>query len=275
MADTDSYAIDANVPNRAAGLTKRGPEGPLTKWQSNATMMPGRGSSAGGGYSTASDLLRFANWYGDKNLAIAGGSPGVNAILVVHEPYTLVVLSNYDPPAAEEIARQVRPLIGESAPRRVRQSEPPDELIIRAKLDVPFTMEQHLPVIEAKVNDKGPFRFAIDTGFGGNMDIRSAIAEQLKLPVIGEAVATDPSGRNPETRRVLRAESVDVGTIHLGGVDVGETSRRGPLENVDGIICLGLFHSLVVTTDYPASRFRVAGWSLRGTAIPYTTEHDI
>src|SRR4029077_18041 len=49
MKDTDSYAIDEKVPNRAVALTKH-----------ESTELPGRGSSAGGGYSTAGDLLRFA-----------------------------------------------------------------------------------------------------------------------------------------------------------------------------------------------------------------------
>jgi CubicO group peptidase (beta-lactamase class C family) len=49
MKDTDSFAIDAKVPNRATPVTKRG-----------STQLPGRGSSAGGGYSTAEDLLRFS-----------------------------------------------------------------------------------------------------------------------------------------------------------------------------------------------------------------------
>src|SRR2546421_5654357 len=58
MNDTDSYQIDENVPNRARGITKRGDQ------------MPGRGSSAGGGYSTAPDLLRFAKALsGNKLLA--------------------------------------------------------------------------------------------------------------------------------------------------------------------------------------------------------------
>lgn len=132
MNDTASYAVDENVPNRATGLTKRGPEGPLPERRANMNTLPARGSSAGGGYSTAADLLRFANalvagkllperwtnWvFGDpdakhRNLGIAGGSPGVNALLEIEPPYTLIVLSNFDPPSAEQIGQAVRPLLG-------------------------------------------------------------------------------------------------------------------------------------------------------------------
>ncbi|HKS23526.1 MAG TPA: serine hydrolase domain-containing protein, partial [Thermoanaerobaculia bacterium] len=118
MRDTDSYAIDEKVPNRATPVTKRG-----------ELQMPGRGSSAGGGYSTAGDMLRFANalsanklvspkWTDwvfkgpQHNLGVAGGAPGINASLSIEPPYTLIVLANIDPPAAEEIARAARPLLG-------------------------------------------------------------------------------------------------------------------------------------------------------------------
>lgn len=89
--------------------------------------MPGRGSSAGGGYSTAGDLLLFARalragtlldpetakaFAGPHGgLGIAGGSPGVNAYLETAGPYTLIVLANQDPPAAERFARTVGAMV--------------------------------------------------------------------------------------------------------------------------------------------------------------------
>ncbi len=55
MADSDSYASDDTVKNRAVGYTKEGGGGQ----RSNAFQRPARGSSAGGGYSTVRDLLKF------------------------------------------------------------------------------------------------------------------------------------------------------------------------------------------------------------------------
>lgn len=43
-------------------------------------------------------------------IAIAGGSPGVNAVFE-YDPKkddVIIVLSNYDPPSAEDVAEQIR-----------------------------------------------------------------------------------------------------------------------------------------------------------------------
>ena len=283
MRDTDSYAIDENVPNRATPITKRG-----------ELQMPGRGSSAGGGYSTAGDLLRFANalsanklvspkWTDwvfkggpQHNLGVAGGAPGINATLLIEPPYTLIVLANVDPPAAEEIARAARPLLGgkPAAERRVEVGGPaePDEVLIRGPLDVPFTLARgHVPVIDATINGKGPFHLAVDTGFGGLLQVNANVAEQLKMPVVGEAMTGDPSGRNPRRVPLHRVESLDIGTLHFGGLDAGEHTLMG---DVDGVVGLSLFRGFLVTFDYPKSRFSVRGGTLTD-GIAYEIDHGI
>jgi hypothetical protein len=81
--------------------------------------LPGRGSSAGGGYSTAHDLLKFINALKEKKListeaqgglGIAGGAPGLNAAVEwdVSGNSVVIVLCNLDPPSAETVARQIR-----------------------------------------------------------------------------------------------------------------------------------------------------------------------
>jgi D-alanyl-D-alanine carboxypeptidase len=122
MNDTAAYESDAIVPKRATGYT-RGDDGVL---RANTYSRPGRGSSAGGGYSTVHDLLRFTRGarkvlsasafqqlIGDNpGVGWAGGSPGVNGIIELGGGYTMIVLANYDPPAAEEVAKNLRQLLG-------------------------------------------------------------------------------------------------------------------------------------------------------------------
>jgi CubicO group peptidase (beta-lactamase class C family) len=115
MDATESYEKDKPVANRALGYTRSG-DG---SWGSNYGTLPARGSSAGGGYSTAEDLLKYTMALGKGALrhpdagggmGIAGGAPGLNAALDwdPRSGYAMIVLSNYDPPAAERVARQIR-----------------------------------------------------------------------------------------------------------------------------------------------------------------------
>ena len=114
MSDTDWYLSEQQVPNRAEGYSKRnGTPG----WANNADSRPARGSSAGGGYSTAPDLINFTRAVADgklpgnkEGMGVAGGAPGINAMLIWNPRlgYTIIVLSNLDPPSAERPAMQVR-----------------------------------------------------------------------------------------------------------------------------------------------------------------------
>jgi CubicO group peptidase (beta-lactamase class C family) len=134
MARTDHFARDEKIDDRAVGYTRHG-GGP--GWAPNTEGLPGRGSPAGGGYSTVEDLLRFADALRAKKLPsaegagplgmmAAGGSPGCNAFLQIEGPYTWVVLGNLDPPAAErpgeKVGRWLEKLAGGGGPgvKRVR-----------------------------------------------------------------------------------------------------------------------------------------------------------
>lgn len=123
MENTDYYEADVPVQNLASGYTREGNASGARR--NNIYTRPARGSSAGGGYSTAEDLLRYANALqsgklhkanfgkaqgGDSDLGIAGGAPGINALLESDSSngYTIIVMSNYDPPTATSLGKQIR-----------------------------------------------------------------------------------------------------------------------------------------------------------------------
>lgn len=129
MQNTDWYEADLATANLASGYTTEGSAKGARR--NNFYSRPAKGSPAGGGYSTAPDLMKFVSALREgklrvpdfrnqqrpghaharfRGLGIAGGAPGINAALEADEErgYTIIVMSNYDPPSAEKIARQVR-----------------------------------------------------------------------------------------------------------------------------------------------------------------------
>ncbi len=138
MTSTDSLPEGEIVPDRSIGYTKEGGR----TWHPNTDILPPRGTSAGGGYSTVEDLLRFANalnshkllnehytellttgkvdargskyayGFGDhtengvRSFGHGGGAPGMNGDLKIYPQsgYVIAVLANMDPPAASRIS---------------------------------------------------------------------------------------------------------------------------------------------------------------------------
>jgi len=137
MASTGNLPESTVLPHRAAGYM--GPPGQLKRADDT---LPVRGTSAGGGYSTVGDFNRFAEALAahkllraetlrqlmdggvkaadgqfirydfggtigtDRFFGHGGGAPGMNGMLqhFIDSGYTVVVLANRDPPAAEQIA---------------------------------------------------------------------------------------------------------------------------------------------------------------------------
>ena len=139
MTSTDSLPESEAVPGRSVGYTRM--DSPT--WQRNTDTLPYRGTSAGGGYSTVGDLLKFATAVtthklldahytellttgkvdtpggskyaygfddrtegGVRSFGHGGGAPGMNGELRIYPQsgYVVAVLANLDPPAATQLA---------------------------------------------------------------------------------------------------------------------------------------------------------------------------
>jgi D-alanyl-D-alanine carboxypeptidase len=152
MHHTDSYKRDSVIANLATGYTSPAGFDPLRanprimNWET----LPLKGSSAGGGYATAGDFLRFSMALKNHTLLSAtltdtllngkvfdimgngkedkyaygfedyimngkhiaghgGGAPGMNGDLRFFRDgsFTIIVLSNYDPPSARNLSQQI------------------------------------------------------------------------------------------------------------------------------------------------------------------------
>ncbi len=139
MASSDSLPETDKVTDRSVGYMRAEGGG----WKPNNDTLPVRGTSAGGGYSTVEDLLRFATALtshklldaehtrllttgkveamgarkyaygfldgvadGVRSFGHGGGAPGMNGELSIYPDsgYVVVALANLDPPAAGRLA---------------------------------------------------------------------------------------------------------------------------------------------------------------------------
>ena len=84
---------------------------------------------------------------------------------------------------------------------------------------VPTSSKGQLQVIEAKVNDKGPYRFIFDTGTTG-MLINADVAKELGLKPTGKSHVGDPSDPTAIEVDNVRASTVSIGGAVFSGVDM-------------------------------------------------------
>jgi D-alanyl-D-alanine carboxypeptidase len=113
MTTAGPLQSDGIIPNVAIGYTQHNGNQQL---QSNILMHGASGSAAGGGYATIADLLaytdalrhgRIPDLPPSEGLGVAGGAPGINSIVEEKGQWTVIVLSNLDPPIGEEIGRSL------------------------------------------------------------------------------------------------------------------------------------------------------------------------
>jgi CubicO group peptidase (beta-lactamase class C family) len=305
MTSTGFWALEEQVARRAIGYTRNASDGALPALVPNTDHLPGRPSSAGGAFATARDLLRlwealaagellspkWTNWMINRSftdarrspsLGWAGGADGINAMIEIGEGWVVVALANLDPPSAIAVARgataiirgRAQPADARSAMRRPPSGPATTELA--RNVAVPARMSEHLLTIEAKLDGKGPFRFAVDTGSAGMLRITSAMQHTLQLAQVGEARVGDPSQKNMVTRPVVRVGSLEIADARFTGVEATVGDRLGGDDL--GVIGLGLFASLTATLDYSKQELRLSRQPLTAGdthVIAYTVEHGV
>jgi CubicO group peptidase (beta-lactamase class C family) len=131
MKDTRHYLIDERVPNIATGYTAT--RGPL---QPNTYSLAGRGSPAGGGYSTVDDFLKLdaalrsarllpaafdsilgPTFQRNEVVSYGGGGPGTNTQYAAwKDGTTIIVFSNRDPSAGTLVAQELAKALGKTIP---------------------------------------------------------------------------------------------------------------------------------------------------------------
>jgi len=128
----------------------------------------------------------------------------------------------------------------------------------------PLQMRGLMPVVEVKLNGRGPFFFMIDTGAGMQADVDTSVAERLKLPLSGKVINGDPSGENDREVATATIESLAIGKADFRNVTavVRPQKLTKNYPDVDGILGFALFTDYLLTLDYPAMQVRLTHGAL-------------
>lgn len=117
----------------------------------------------------------------------------------------------------------------------------------------PLEIIHDKPYVSVIVNGRGPFRFLIDTGTGGQALITPELAEELSLPVVGRAHLTDPSGLGQQRSDIASIESVKIAGLEFPDVEAVVHNLYGDA-NCQGVLGFTLFEDYLLTLDFPAHR---------------------
>jgi CubicO group peptidase (beta-lactamase class C family) len=270
MKDTDSFERGTKVRNLAIGYTRatlsdRGRPDPNAPLHDNTQMLPLKGSSAGGGYSTLDDMLKFAMalennkllskkfteivttgkfdvggpmgkyayGFGDKIfggkhiVGHNGGGPGVGANFDMFPElgYTAVIFSNLDSPAMFPIIMKIRELIPAGSSLVSQQIQKPQN-------EKPLTQaEQEVRKLEREWLDAYEKRDAEAMDRIVADDFKLTFSDgrvQTKADILAQIKSMQNSGQPPSKLSTEDVQSrVEGETVILNGRYIQQMERDG------------------------------------------------
>jgi hypothetical protein len=150
--------------------------------------------------------------------------------------------------------------------RELRELHAPKIDLGSEMLRVPMGFRGGRVVVEARVNDKGPYSFYFDTGASGPV-ISQALADELKLPIMGEAGVKsggDAADQKPIPAHVVRINQLQLGPAQLSDIHIVSMNRiqlEGQHAPV-GVLSPAMFPGYLVTLDYPKKEIRIRSGKL-------------
>ena len=130
------------------------------------------------------------------------------------------------------------------------------------ELSAPLELIHDKPYVSVMVNGRGPFRFLIDTGTGGQALVSPELADELALPVVGHARLTDPSGLGQQRSDILQVHSLKVAGVEFAEIKAIRHRLYGEEENCQGVLGFTLFKDYLLTLDYPGRRITLASGAI-------------
>jgi len=107
------------------------------------------------------------------------------------------------------------------------------------------------PYVMVLVNGRGPFRFVIDTGTGGEAFVTRELAREIGLAEVGEMRLRDPSGYGGQKVPMVVIQSLQVAGVEFTGVKAAVHNLGEGDGECQGLLGFRLFRDYLLTLDYP------------------------
>lgn len=138
-------------------------------------------------------------------------------------------------------------------------SAPAQQDVHSAALDI----RHGKPYVMVTINGKGPFRFVIDTGTGGEAFVTSDLVSQLGLSEVGQIKLNDPSGKGSRNVPMVMLQSLQVAGVEFTGVKAAVHNLNGGDGFYQGLLGFVLFRDYLLTLDYPNRQLELASGELK------------
>jgi predicted aspartyl protease len=135
------------------------------------------------------------------------------------------------------------------------------------------------PYVMVTINGRGPFRFVIDTGTGGDALITPELAGELGLPTVGQATLSDPSGQGGKKVRILQIDSLNLAGVEFSNIHAVEHTFFAEAGQAQGLLGFTLFRNYLLTLDFPARRVTLSTGALtpdgEKTVLPFRLQAGV
>lgn len=110
-----------------------------------------------------------------------------------------------------------------------------------------------LMLIEAYINDSGPYRFLVDTGATSTV-ISNDLIDKLKIPIIASAVVKCVGGMGKTPTHLCKAAKLRFGPVEISNLPVSSFDNKIFQGLIDGVLSTSDLADFLITLDYPGQR---------------------
>lgn len=144
-------------------------------------------------------------------------------------------------------------------------------------VSVPMDMWGLRPVVSAKINGKGPFRFCLDLGTSIPVIVDDGIIKQLGIKIPGDGTVPDLG----EGMLTVELDGLSIGDAEFSTVmaNVADLDRAMPPSTAapPGILGMPFFKDHLLTLDFPGERVILESGDLpapEGEVMAYTSDKE-